>query len=84
MNQPDKPAQLDYLNEREIVLFMRFLLDFHDLLLHGWDKEMANLRKKLHAVGWGENMVIEFLQQACEHTRYEELIPSMKYGTREN
>jgi len=84
MEQPDSPAQLDFLNERAVVLYMRFLLDFHDLLLLGWDQEMLNLRKKLHGVGWGDNKINEFLQKACEYTRYEELIPSMKFGARSN
>lgn len=75
-----EPAQLDYLDERAVVLHIRALLNLHDLLLLGWDKEMENLRKKLIDVGWGDNMILEFIQRACEHTRYEDLLPHPVHG----
>lgn len=76
---PD-PAQVDYLNERSIVLHMRALLDLHDLLLHGLDEEMRVFRLKLLDVGWGKDRLNELFQQAAAKTRYEFLIPSADFG----
>ena len=75
-----KPAQVDYLDERSIMLHMRALLDLHDLLLLGYDEEMRRFRAKLLEVGWSNKRTTEILQKAAEKTRYEYLIPHPIYG----
>lgn len=74
------PAQVDYLNEREIILHMRALLDLHDLLLLGYDKEMQKFRIKLFEVGWSKEKITELLHKAAKHTRYEFLISHPIHG----
>lgn len=68
------PAQVDILNERSIILHIRALLDFHDLLLNGYETEFLNFTKKLHDVGWGENRINEFVQAASAGSRYNYLV----------
>lgn len=75
-----EPAQVNLLDEREVVLHMRALLDLHDLLLNGFDTEMSNFRKKLISVGWGKDRLNEVLQKAAQWTRYEYLIDSPDFG----
>lgn len=75
-----EPAQVNLLDEREVMLHMRALLDLHDLLLNGFDTEMSNFRKKLISVGWGKDRLNEVLQKAAQWTRYEYLIDSPDFG----
>lgn len=74
------PCCIDMLDEREVMLHMRALLDLHDLLLNGFDTEMSNFRKKLISVGWGKDRLNEVLQKAAQWTRYEYLIDSPDFG----
>jgi hypothetical protein len=69
-----EPAQLDYLNERAVMLHMRHLLNLHDFLFRGFDEEMARLKAKLIKVGWGREMIEIMFRRAAEYTRYEVLL----------
>ena len=79
-----EPAQVNIFEEREIILHMRALLDFHDLLRKGFEEEMSVFRKKLLCVGWGKNKINEMFQKAAEWTRYEFLIDSPDFGKKIN
>lgn len=79
-----KPAQVDYLDERSIMLHMRALLDLHDLLANGYDYEMNRFRAKLLEMGWGNAALAELLHKAASYTRYENLIPHPTHGFDKN
>lgn len=75
-----EPAQVDILNEREIILYLRALLDLHDLLLNGLEAEMDNFRRKLLSVGWGSQRITELVYLASLKNRYENLISHPVFG----
>jgi len=74
MNFPD-PAQVDLLNEREVVTYMRDLLNLHDLIEGGIEERMEKLKKQLQDLGWGKDKIHDMEERASHNTRYERLIP---------
>lgn len=74
MNFPD-PAQVDFLDEREIVMYMRDLLNLHDLIDGGIEERMEKLKRKLLDMGWGKDKIHDMVMRASHSTRYERLIP---------
>lgn len=74
MDFPD-PAQVNLLNERAIVQYMRDLLNLHDLISGGIEERMAKFKKQLQEVGWGKGMIHSMEMRASHNTRYEKLIP---------
>ncbi len=83
-NYLEEPAQLDFLNERAIILHFRALLDLHDLLLNGLDYEMEKFRKKLFEIGWSKDRIYELIHIASLKTRYEQFLPHPVRGTDRN
>jgi len=79
-----EPAQVDYLNERSVILHFRALLDFHDLLLNGLEGELEKFRLKLLGFGWSRDKLHELLYIAASKTRYENLIPHPVRGMDKN
>jgi len=79
-----EPAQVDYLDERQVMLHMRSLLDLHDLLLFGYEYEMSKFRAKLLEIGWNNAALAEILHKAASYTRYENLIPHPIHGIDKN
>jgi len=74
-NRFDKhPATVDLEDPQEIILYMRALLDLHDLLLNGYDKELQKFVHVLAVYGWGKTQIARFIQQSSYYTRYESLI----------
>ena len=69
-------AQVDLDNERAIVMYLRALLDLHDLLLNGYDVELQKFVRSLTAHGWGEMQIAEFILRSSRYTRYERMIDS--------
>ena len=74
MEFPD-PAQLDLLDERQIVIYMRDLLNLHDLIEGGIEELMEKLKRQLHDLGWSKNKIHDMEMRASHNTRYEGLIP---------
>ncbi len=68
------PAQVDLEDTQQVVLFLRALLDLHDLLERGYDAELQPFLAKLREKGWGGKQISEFMLQASYYTRYEALI----------
>lgn len=69
------PAQVDLLSDREIVRYMRDLLNLHDLIEGGMESRMEKLKRRLLEVGWGKDMIHNMVMRASHNTRYEKLIP---------
>jgi len=74
MDFPD-PAQVDLLDEREIVRYMRDLLNLHDLIEDGIEERMERLKRQLLGMGWSKDKVHDMEMRASHNTRYERLIP---------
>lgn len=68
------PATVNLDDQQEIVLYLRALLDLHDLLFYGYDVEIQKFVHSLSAHGWGKTQISEFIQQSSYYTRYETLI----------
>lgn len=84
MSEFPKSAQVDYLDERSVMLHMRALLDLHDLLENGYEFEMSKFRAKLLELGWGHIALAEILHKAASFSRYENLIPHPIHGADRN
>jgi len=74
MTFPD-PAQVDLLDERAIVQYMRDLLNLHDLIEGGIEERMEKLKRQLLDLGWGKDKIHDMVMRASHNTRYERLIP---------
>ena len=74
MNFPD-PAQVDLLNEREVVTYMRDLLNLHDLIEGGIEEKTEKLKRDLFDLGWSKDKIHDMEERASYNTRYEMLIP---------
>jgi hypothetical protein len=74
-DQYPEPAQVDYYDEREVVTYMRHLLNLYDMLgQQGFDEEFSKFKSLLLKVGWKSSRIDELFMQASEHTRYENLV----------
>ena len=71
-----QPATVDLMEPKEIVEHIRALLDFHDLLEHGWEFEWAQFSQQLLNVGWSRDRITKLLASASHNTHYEALIDS--------
>jgi hypothetical protein len=74
MCYPD-PAQVDLLNEREVVQYLRDLLNLHDLIEGGIEERMKKLKSQLQRLGWSKDRIHNMEMRASHNTRYERLIP---------
>lgn len=72
---PDKrPATVDLDNPDEIIVFLRALLDLHNLLLRGYDNELEQFIHLLSQHGWGQAQISRYIQLSSYYTRFETLI----------
>ncbi len=69
-------ATVDLMEPKEIVEHIRALLDFHDLLEHGWDYEWRQFSQQLLGVGWSKDRINRLLAAASYNTHYEAMIDS--------
>jgi hypothetical protein len=67
-------AQVDYLDTQQIVGHFRALIDLHDFLLNGYDKEVVEFTKLLRLVGWSKDKIIQFQESALQLARYNWLV----------
>jgi len=68
-----EPCQVDLMSEREVVQYIRDLLNLYPLLKRGFDAELLLFIKQLKKVGWGTEQIRSFITKAGYGTRYEQL-----------
>ena len=72
------PAEVDILNEREVIQYIRDLLNLSDLLENGFDSELLVFIKTLKRAGYGDDSIHRFITYAGYGSRYELLTD--RYG----
>ena len=71
----------DILEIKDVIQHYKDLYNVADMLGPvGLDEEEHKFVLLLRKAGWSDNRIHELRQMALEHTRYENLIPSMKTG----
>lgn len=67
------PAEVDLLNEKEIIQYIRDLFNLSDLLRNDLDAELLNFIHTLRKSGYGDISIHKFITYAGYGTRYETL-----------
>ena len=65
------PAEVDILNEREVIQYIRDLLNLSDLLENGFDSELLAFIKTLKRAGYGDDSIHRFYTYAGYGSRFE-------------
>ena len=71
-------AEIDILNEREVVQHIRDLLNLSDLLERGFDMELLAFIRTMRQAGYGDESIHRFITYAGRGSRFEVL--EDKYG----
>lgn len=64
------PAEVDLLNDREIIQYIRDLLNLSDLLENDLDTELLTFIRKLKRAGYTDSRINQFITYAGYNTRY--------------
>lgn len=64
----------DLTDEKQVVEFIRDLVNCYPTSA---DAKLAELRKRLKAIGWDEKTIESLEAQGCFGTRYEAVLPQL-------
>lgn len=64
-------AEVDVVNEKEIIQYIRDLLNLSDLLEKGFDEELLAFIHTLKKAGYGDDSVHRFITYAARGSRFE-------------
>jgi len=67
------PAEVDLVNDREIIQYIRDLFNLGSLLENGVDAELLPFIRKLRKAGYTDSRVHQFITYAGSNTRFEYL-----------
>jgi len=70
----EKPCCPDLTDEKQVIRYIRDLLNLSNLLEHGFDEEFTRLIKILKELGWSSDWITRMLTYASTNTRYEYLV----------
>jgi len=68
------PAEVDVTNEKEIIQYIRDLLNLADLLENGFDSELLVFIKTLKKAGYGDDYIDKYITYAGRGSRFETLV----------
>lgn len=70
------PAEVDLLNQSEVVRYMRDLINLNALLENGADAALDVFMEKLEVAGYSRTARVRLLQYATTNTRYDHMVDS--------
>lgn len=74
MNDNKQPCQIDLINEKEIIQYIRDLINLTPFLKNGFDAELLTFIKQLKGAGWGKQQIDRFITLASYNTVYENAV----------
>jgi len=69
--QSHGPAEVDLINEKEVIRYMRDLLNLNGLFPVTADEAISKFTKKLLKVGYSRDRIQQLTAYAAVNTRYE-------------